>query len=70
MTADRKTLLQRRANAQAAVQNPDLPPELREQFKSVSDKADVLLGLMDALRRKREREAAGLRIRQEAYPGD
>ncbi len=57
MNADRrKQALQQRANALAALQDPDLPQHIRDLYKKSLDHGDVALGLADAAERKAERQ--------------
>ncbi len=49
-------MLLQRSNALAAMRNQDLPDHLRAAAKRVVNKADVALGLMDAMDRKKARE--------------
>jgi hypothetical protein len=41
-----------RANSYQAAANPDLPQDLRDQFKTAGDKADAILGMQDAQAKK------------------
>ncbi|MGD0106400.1 MAG: hypothetical protein ABSC06_20530 [Rhodopila sp.] len=58
MSTDRKTLLLQHSNALAAMRNQDLPEDIRALAKQAADKSAVLLGLQDAMERKKVRDAA------------
>lgn len=53
----RKVLLQQNFIAKAAMRDQDLPDDQRAQWKKLADQSDVLLGLRDALERKKAKEA-------------
>ena len=57
MSVERSQLLLKRANAQAASNREDLPPEIRQAYKAAADQADLVLGLQDAKARKTARPA-------------
>ncbi len=67
MPIDRKTLLEQWGKSRAAMDNPDLPPELRKLAKRAHDTSSALLGVQDAIARKKalaereETEAAAVR---------
>ena len=56
MSTDRKRLLEDRATAARAVADPNLSDRTRGLAKVALDKADVALGLQDAMARRAERE--------------
>ncbi len=59
MKIDRQTLLQQRSDSAGAAKNAALPEEVRLLAKRARDKADVALGLLDAVARAKG-EAPGL----------
>ena len=56
MSIDRKKLLLRHSNALAALSHPDLPDPIRALWKKALDLSEALLGLQDAMKRKKARQ--------------
>lgn len=60
MSGTRQKLLAQHFQAKAAVDNPDLPPNIRAMYKAALDKSQALLGLQDALARKNAAKSSSL----------